>query len=253
MDDYVIGIRLALDNGVSAGLASIRADLTALDQSVAASAEGLKALSQSVSQAPLPARLPPPRPVPAAPNTVADQPEASHSPIPTASPAAADASRPPVVRIDPPSAPTVIMPQSMPAALSPNRTEKSNSLSPAAPVTMNSPALQPPSRPSSPTPPLASGTMAPQGPNPATSAPIFQPDAAPPPSRAPLHSATPYAPPPAQTSSGPTGGNVFLDGERVGHWLASHLAREANRPSYGGADFDPSLSIAWPGASQGGQ
>jgi hypothetical protein len=45
---------------------------------------------------------------------------------------------------------------------------------------------------------------------------------------------------------------VFLDGEYVGHWLANHLAREANRPSAGGTNFDPSLGIAWPGAVQGG-
>ena len=45
MDDYLIGIRLALDNGVSAGLASIRADLAALDTAIAASAEGLRALA----------------------------------------------------------------------------------------------------------------------------------------------------------------------------------------------------------------
>ena len=44
MDDYLIGIRLALDNGVSEGLNTIRADLAVLDRAVANSAEGLRAL-----------------------------------------------------------------------------------------------------------------------------------------------------------------------------------------------------------------
>lgn len=62
-----------------------------------------------------------------------------------------------------------------------------------------------------------------------------------------------YAPPTAQAlQSGPTGGDVFLDGARVGTWLADHLAREAGRPQMGGTGFDPRLTPAWPGTLQGG-
>lgn len=59
-------------------------------------------------------------------------------------------------------------------------------------------------------------------------------------------SATPSA------SAGPTGGDVYLDGMRVGSWLADHLAREAGRPQGGGTAFDPRLTPAWPGTLQGG-
>lgn len=61
------------------------------------------------------------------------------------------------------------------------------------------------------------------------------------------------APPTAQASqSGPTGGDVFLDGTRVGTWLADHMAREVGRPQMGGTGFDPRLTPAWPGTLQGG-
>ena len=61
------------------------------------------------------------------------------------------------------------------------------------------------------------------------------------------------APPPATTTTaGPTGGDVFLDGTRMGTWLADHLAREAGRPQAGGTGFDSRLTAAWPGTLQGG-
>jgi hypothetical protein len=50
---------------------------------------------------------------------------------------------------------------------------------------------------------------------------------------------------------GPTGGDVFLDGVRVGTWLADHMARETGRPQMGGTAFDPRLTPAWPGTLQG--
>lgn len=53
-------------------------------------------------------------------------------------------------------------------------------------------------------------------------------------------------------ASGPTGGDVFLDGTRMGTWVADHLAREVNRPQAGGTGFDPRLTPAWPGTLQGG-
>ena len=250
MEDYVIGIRLALDNGVSAGLASIRADLTALDQSVAASAEGLKALSQSVSAAPLPSRQPAPHQIAA--NAAADQPDGPNSAIPP-TPAAADISRPPVVRIHSPSAPTMNLPKPKLPGPAPAKDEKADTPLPIAPVAINAQFPPTPTLRSSSTTLSLFGATAPQGALATTAAPISQPDAAPTPNRPASPTGTPYAPPPVQLSSGPIGGDVYLDGERLGHWLASHLAREAIRPSYGGVDFDPNLSIAWPGASQGGQ
>ncbi len=62
-----------------------------------------------------------------------------------------------------------------------------------------------------------------------------------------------FAPPaaPSAQGGGPTGGDVFLDGTRVGSWIADHLAREAGRPQAGGTAFDPRLSPAWPGTLQG--
>ena len=63
MDDaYVIGIRLALDNGVSAGVSAIRGDLAALDRAVAASSAQLEALRRAAATVLLPAG---PAPAPA--------------------------------------------------------------------------------------------------------------------------------------------------------------------------------------------
>jgi hypothetical protein len=66
-------------------------------------------------------------------------------------------------------------------------------------------------------------------------------------------SARTYAPPPTQTlQGGPTGGDVYLDGTRVGTWIADHLAREVARPQMSSTAFDPRLTPAWPGTLQGG-
>jgi hypothetical protein len=47
-------------------------------------------------------------------------------------------------------------------------------------------------------------------------------------------------------------GDVFLDGTRVGRWMARELARQAGGPQASGTSFDPRISPAWPGALQGG-
>ena len=44
---------------------------------------------------------------------------------------------------------------------------------------------------------------------------------------------------------------MFLDGMRVGRWMARELARQAGGPQAGGTAFDPRSSPAWPGALQG--
>ena len=51
---------------------------------------------------------------------------------------------------------------------------------------------------------------------------------------------------------GPTQGDVFLDGTRVGRWMADTLARAVSGPASGSTAFDPHMSAAWPGALQGG-
>ena len=57
IDAYTIGITLALNNGVSEGVAAIRRDLEALDRAVDASAAGLAHLRQA-AEAPLLERPP---------------------------------------------------------------------------------------------------------------------------------------------------------------------------------------------------
>jgi hypothetical protein len=62
----------------------------------------------------------------------------------------------------------------------------------------------------------------------------------------------PAAPPPqARADPAPIQGDVYFDGERVGRWLGSHLARRAARPPAGATGFDPRLSPLWPGATIG--
>jgi len=55
----------------------------------------------------------------------------------------------------------------------------------------------------------------------------------------------------ASQQGGPTHGDVFLDGARVGHWMSDTLARAVSGPSGGCTAFDPTMSAAWPGALQG--
>lgn len=55
----------------------------------------------------------------------------------------------------------------------------------------------------------------------------------------------------ASQQGGPTHGDVFLDGARVGHWMSDILARAVSGPSGGCTAFDPTMSAAWPGALQG--
>jgi hypothetical protein len=50
--------------------------------------------------------------------------------------------------------------------------------------------------------------------------------------------------------AGPTHGDVFLDGNRVGTWLSDRLARAASRPQAGATGVDPTLTPAWPGTLQ---
>jgi len=51
---------------------------------------------------------------------------------------------------------------------------------------------------------------------------------------------------------GPTQGDVFLDGNLVGRWMARKLAHEAGRPPSGSSAFDPTRSPFPPGRMIGG-
>lgn len=62
----------------------------------------------------------------------------------------------------------------------------------------------------------------------------------------------PAAPQSSSSPPGPTGGDVFLDGTRLGHWIATNLSRSAGRPPSGTTGFDPRLGVTWPGTQHGG-
>ncbi len=68
---------------------------------------------------------------------------------------------------------------------------------------------------------------------------------------APAALAMPAVPAAAAASTGPTQGDVFLDGTRVGRWMSDRLARDADRPQSGVTGFDPRLGPAWPGSLHG--
>jgi hypothetical protein len=59
------------------------------------------------------------------------------------------------------------------------------------------------------------------------------------------------APVEGREGGGPMQGDVYLDGTRMGRWIADRLAREAGRPAGGGTAFDPRMGVAWPGSLQG--
>ena len=65
IDAYAIGTRLALDNGVSEGIATIGRDLTALDQAVGASVDGIASIAKLAEE------LQAPSPEPQVPMTLA--------------------------------------------------------------------------------------------------------------------------------------------------------------------------------------
>ncbi len=260
MDDYLIGIRLALDNGVSAGLASIRADLVTLDRAVSNSAEGLRALSTMAPSPQPPAKATPtqqvgriseaPSAASAAPPPTPPDPAPRAAPIIRIHPATSPqpigwvSAAPPITSAPPPTA-VAVAPTATPSlsASSPGHTHPAQSFV-NRPLTPTAPG---PARPiASPSPSAPQAALAASNGSEPSLAPIASPSQS-------VAQPTAYAPPSHPQPSQPTGGDVFLDGERVGHWLANHLAREANRPSAGGTGFDPNLGITWPGAAQGGQ
>ena len=93
-------------------------------------------------------------------------------------------------------------------------------------------------------------TPAPAGPvspRPQPTEPVA-PSAHPPPASAALPLPLPSAAPrPSPQATGPTSGDVYLDGTRLGRWISDRLARDASRPQAGGVGFDPRMTLAWPG------
>ncbi len=128
IDAYTIGITLALNDGVSAGIAAIRRDLAALDGAIANSAAGLLALRRLAEQVSMPTTpaLPvaPPREHSAKPTSALETPPAPPAPAvrlktPPAPPAPAvpQQTRAPSPARDapsPPAVPSVPSPQAVP-------------------------------------------------------------------------------------------------------------------------------------------
>jgi hypothetical protein len=62
----------------------------------------------------------------------------------------------------------------------------------------------------------------------------------------------PAAPPAQKREQAPHGGDVFLDGAKVGRWMSRFLNREAERASAGPTSFDPRRGRLLPGVTVGG-
>jgi hypothetical protein len=332
MDDaYVIGIRLALDNGVSAGVAAIGQDLAALDVQIAATAANLRRLTESAAVTtaaaagdlarltreprgttvePQPPSDPfrPESPMVASPSSASRESTAARhlsqtaAPAPSLIPSESSNAPPPQVSItlapvvtpEAPRAPAVppaaTAPPLQPAPtarvietaapspppiiriLSPSQKPDLPQSAPVSRQPSERPGVSPQELPWSPaatvTPFMIPATGA--VPQPATAAPLspLLPQSAAPRPVQPMSAETPIArspttPGPSQTlpsvapqsnQSGSTamGGDVYLDGTRLGTWMTNHLAREASRPPSGATGFDPRMGITWPGAQQGG-
>jgi hypothetical protein len=314
MDEaYTIGIRLALDDGVTAGIAAIGADLARLEQAMAAirpvpvvaarvadEAPAVAAVvpEERAADAPVVARAVPREvPVPAAwvvapvvvPADVVPPPlspvvqQAVPQPVspvvaaPVVSlvapaPVAAVAERRTVVREvgAPVVAPAV---RSAPVArvlspMAPPRVETSQAVAPVlpevpapvmpAPVVVAAPVERPATerlhqvvtREAVAVAPRAEASAEmPRAVAPVTgSAPAVAPVL-----RMPAAEMKPMAPPAVpQSGGGPAQGDVFLDGVRMGRWMANTLAKEASRPQGGSTQFDPRMGVPWPGTLQGG-
>ncbi len=308
---YTIGIRLALDDGVSAGMAAMGAELAALDRAMAASGMGLGRLRARVVEgrtepAPVPAEpvaevrpavmapetavmspvVVSPEPVVAAPSVVM-----SPEPVAMASPAMAPAVAavaPVLPAMAEPVAPPVVMEKTVAPAMP---VVPAPAAKPAPVVRVFSPVVPPPEAPvvapavraEMPAAPAPMAAM-PAGvvreverqthvlmrePAPVVPPAVAVPDvvvgATPAASVAPGVVAAPgaaaVAPPMASAApsaatarerAGPMQGDVFLDGARMGRWMADVLAREASRPQSGSTQFDPRMGVAWPGTLQGG-
>ncbi len=250
MDEpYVIGVRLALEDGVSAGIARIAETMKATQAMLA----GVAALprpgpaaaligqaSQGAKQLPpAPAAEPPPAPQ-GATERVIETTQSHTREIATAEPQAAQAAQatatePPgpqpisrvIERIVHPATPAPDAPWSP----SPERPDMADPVVLPVLAARHAEAAPLGARPqAAPIEPAAQQALAPQL---AAAMPAMAPSAEPAP------------------SSGGEGGAVYLDGALVGRWLSDRLAREASRPGGGATGFDPRMGPSWPGALQG--
>ena len=285
IDAATIGITLALNNGVSDGIALIRRELAGLDAAVAASAVGLTRLSALAESSGLAgatraaAALLPVLPRPSAAATAgASEVDPTAAPTqPHAAPIDPALGAPRVMAVEP----SVVMPDTARAPI-PARSDASSSpaLSPAMAEAPNfavfgralaaapvQPARHPNvdvERASRPRWELSRAMpMAPIGPvavslpekndEPTTVmrapvAPMLRPFTA---TSLPLQVQTPLV---RQTdASGETErhelGEIHLDGHMIGRFISEHLADAATRPPAGATGFDPRLSPAWSGSA----
>jgi hypothetical protein len=281
MDDaYVIGIRLALEDGVSAGVASIAADLTMLDRAIASTEAGLArlqriagAVSGVASVSLLQREVTASSDIAAPPATEGGL--AVPSPVPRVTavggvsaqnaPLAPNSVERPIgvparLVLPDPIAPIVHVAAAEPivqvirefAGFAPSVAVSG----PAQPMgATNMPAVKtrdvPDTRVQADAPIIAP-TLAATG---RAVAPVMQMarDTPPPSALAGValdHAAA--APARAMAPAQVTQGDVYLDGARMGRWMADTLARAASRPMGGMTGFDGRMGPAWPGSLQGG-
>lgn len=273
IDAATIGITLALNNGVSDGIAQIRRELAALDAAVAVSSAGLTALATQGAGLAAPARAVAAL-LPAQPRTapmVAREDAASPSAPEPAVVAIAMAAMPAAPRPQSPEAQPADVPVATPP---PNFASFGRALSAAPGEDVEGPFLA--SRRNGPTVapveagppdgqvPSASMPSAPMPSAPVTDNVLRQNSADPPASRpasapmvvtAPIAAASPIDLPGPLTREDATraerGGNlsgpieIILDGTVLARWLNHELATEASRPPAGATAFDPRLSPGW--------
>jgi hypothetical protein len=187
---FEIGITLALDNGVSAGIAAIRQDLDALDRAIASSAAGLLTLRRLSAGLATSTSASPPLPTPALRSVPASTETASDPapPLPTIA-VLAPTFRPA------PASPAFIEPQpslppSIASAAAPALSSRPPLIQPQAPASRPPPASPPMATAALPTITTAQQVLARPhaAPNPAAPARLAEPSAA-----APL--AVPFPPP----------------------------------------------------------
>jgi hypothetical protein len=272
MDEaYAVGVRLVLDDAVTPALAKLERQLGAFDAGMAARVAHVpqpKAADKPVAVAPASvpapdAPLPPPRAVGEAPlpraaaplpreakasETVRTIRETAPAPAPVTrlafAPVSAAAQRKPVdyAHFAPTPAPQPAEPIQLPRA--------------PGPMSLPGWADTPQTAPAEPSPPAAAPAP-PAWPSFASAAPPAAPVAPIPtaPRAQPPERTLPTSASDQQTDAAPAptpiGGDVILDGMRVGRWLARELGRQADMPQTSTTFFDPRAGATWPGTLQG--
>ena len=287
-EPHIIGIRLMLDDGISAGLASIQPDLDRVDHAIIAAGLAVRGSAGDV----VPVPQPTPRRVRGAVVSPPDLPPSavivSQRPPPRQPDAQRQAER--ATALATPAQPSALGATPGVSPLSPARTSSTvagrslpnqalhrGALGPAADI--QRPLVQPAGSPHSATiafalrahsavPASAKSATSPtqstvaqvqRGNVPATStaaiAPSRQPQQAEPEPGPPL--------PPQSATSGSSNsvpgdpasqsqeGSLLLDGAMLGRWVIDHLTREIDRPASAGTSVDPRMGRSWPGSLQG--